>query len=328
MLRAKRERCFNPLVTQEAAQALQWALNAVVRDPSQRARALTALRGTEVLAVSWPTDPATLRTLTNSEGVTALPVFSSEQQLEDAAARYGWIGPDGHIPSRRLHVSEAVRFARQHHAQLLVVDIVADHALSLDQGEMELMSAPPSGRAPSYEGLGNVFSSRPPNDGREVARISTRPPPPNAEAPFSDSTGVRTGLRTSQSALKPTSVTPNPDGHTVSATFGATPTLTMEALDEPPSDEVLDTLTQVLREYPEVEWACLVRAERGGATPVPSIALRIEPAFRKHLSEISARLHETSAELGFTLEVLILDTPEQMRQARNMGLPFYPWRKR
>jgi hypothetical protein len=328
LLRAARERWFNPLVTHEAAQALQWALNAVVRDPSQRARALSALRGIEVLAVSWPTDPATLRTLTNSEGVTALPVFSSEQQLEDAAARYGWLSPDGRIPSRRLHIWEAVRFARLHHAQLLVIDIVADHALSLDEGEMELMSAPPSGRPPSYAGLGNVRSSRPPHDGREVARISTRPPAPSSTAPFSDATGVRAALRSSQSALKPTSVTPNPDGHTLSATFGAAPTLTMEALDAPPSDEVLDTLTQVLREYPEVEWACLVRAQRAGAALVPSIALRIEPAFRKHLSEISARLHQSSAELGFTLEVLMLDTPEQMRLARSLGLPFYPWRKR
>src|SRR4051812_7378493 len=100
---------------------------AAARDPAQRSKAVTSLRGCEVWAATWPTDPATLRTLTNSDGVTALAVFSSERQLEDAAARYAWLGVDGRVPSRRLHISEAMRSAKLLHAHVVVVDIAADH---------------------------------------------------------------------------------------------------------------------------------------------------------------------------------------------------------
>ena len=84
----------------------------------------------------------------------------------------------------------------------------------------------------------------------------------------------------------------------------------------------------MLREYPEVEWACVVQAERGQGRPNPSVALRIEPAFRKHLAEIGAKIWDIGGEHGRPFEVVVLDSQEQMRQARTVGLPFYPWRKR
>src|SRR5688572_23743207 len=178
----------------------------------QRATAVTALRGAEMWAATWPTDPATLRTLTNSNGITALAVFTDERQLEDAALRYAWLGVDGRVPSKKLHISEAIRFARQNRAQLVVVDIAADHALELDEGEMELVSAPPSGRPPSYTGMTTVRtqSNRPPPPAPdEVERVSTRPSPSQS--------GV-------SSAHTPSSVRPDPEKSAVSATFGASTT--------------------------------------------------------------------------------------------------------
>jgi hypothetical protein len=297
---------------------------AAARDPDHRPKALTALRGAEVWAVTWPLDPASLRSLTNSRGITALPVFSSEHQLEDAAARYGWLGPDGLVPRRQLAMAEGIREAKRAHAQILVVDIAADHAFELDEGEMELLSIPsgPSGRAPSYGGL-SVVSRRPTPDGMEVKRLSTRPPAPGL-GPESHERPTPDPLR---SALKPSSITPAPDTRTVSATFGASPTATMEELEQLPSDELFDALTDVLREYPEVEWACVVQADRGVGRPNASVALRVEPAFRRHLAEIGEKLRTVGGEHGRLFEVLVLDTPEQMKQARAVGLPFYPWRK-
>jgi hypothetical protein len=307
-------------VTTEASQALTQALLAAARDSSHRPKALSALRGAEVWAATWPGDPGTLRTLTNSNGVTALAIFSTERQLEDAAVRYGWLGPDGHVPSRRLHISEAMRFAKYGRAQLVVVDIAADHSLELDEGEMELVSSLPSTRPPSYEGIGQVISkSRPPPDGAEVRRLSSRPPA------FVYGSGKSS--RPPQSGLKPSSVMPGSTAQAVSATFAAPSTATMRALDEVPSDALLAALAEVLRGYPEVEWACLVSADRGQTEGAASVALRIEPAFRKHLAELSVRLHDASSEHGRGLEVLMLDTPEQMKLARSIGLPFYPWRK-
>lgn len=300
-----------------AAQALQEALVAATRDPTDRARAVGALRGAEVYATTWPTDPSSLRTLLNSAGVRALALFTDERHLEDAALRFGWHGVDGHVPTRRMHISEAIRFARQQQVALVIVDITSEHALELDQGEIELVSAPPSTRPPSYQGLGPVVSStRQVDNTNELVRVSNRPPPSREER----SSGA-------PSALAPTAVNVDVEHHQVSATFGMATTATMAALPDTPKDDLIDALGAVLREYPEVEWACLV-GEVDSVRNAVHVALRIDAAFRKHLSEISAKLRAASAAQGAPCDVLVLDTPEQMKRARAIGLPFYPWRKR
>ncbi len=307
---------------QETAFSLVDALVAASRDPVHRLKALTALRGSEVWLATWPQDPESSRTLTNSEGVTALPVFSSERLLEEAAARYGWQGPSGLIARRRVSMPDAIRTAKVQLAQLVVVDITAEHVLELDGGELELLSAVPGQRSPSFEGLSVVSRSRPPEQGLSVKRMSLRASAPGLGEPI-----FELSSEPARSALKPSSETPTPDLGMVSATFGASPTATMSALPELPSDELFDGFTNVLREYPEVEWACVVQADRGHGLPGPSVALRVEPAFRRHLREIGEKLTALGTEFGETWEVLVLDTPEQMKQARGMGQPFYPWRK-
>ncbi|MFT3926362.1 MAG: SseB family protein [Myxococcales bacterium] len=311
-------------MSHEASLALLHALVAAARDPSHRPKVLTALRGAELWAATWPTDPASLRALTNSQGITALCLFSSERQLEDAAARYAWIEHDGRVPSCLVSLPDALRYAKFTHASMLVVDIAADHVLELDQGEMELLSTLPSTRPPSFEGLSVVSRSRPTPDGLSVKRVSVRPPAPG----LGGRETYEMPVEPPRSSLKPSSVTPDPDLQSVSATFGAPPTATMEILEETPSEELFDAFTAVLREYPEVEWACVVQAERGQGRPNPSVALRIEPAFRKHLPEISAKIWDVGGEFARPFEVVVLDSPEQMKQARAVGLPFYPWRKR
>jgi SseB protein N-terminal domain len=297
--------------------ALKQALVAALRDPAQRARVVQALRGAELWAATWPNDPSFLRTLTSSARVTALPLFSDERELNEAAVRYGWLGVEGQAQGRVVHISEAVRAARQLQAQMLVIDAASEHALELDDGDMELLASAPSTRP----GPGSDFPKTkqlrstppPPADGAEVKLATGRPP---GEEPVGH-----------YSPLRPTSVTAdNEQG--VSATFGATPTATMLALDAAPADDMLEELTALLRNYPEVEWACLVSSSRADRGQKPSVALRIEPAFRKNLVEISEKIRETSQQHGTLYDVLMLDTPEQMKQARHIGLPFYPWRKK
>lgn len=298
----------------EAVVALKAALAAAARDPALRARAVAALRGAELWAATWPTDPALVRTLTNSDGVTALPLFTEERELNDAAVRYAWLNVDGQVPRCSVALWEAMRVAKQQKAQLLVIDITSEHPLELDEGDIELLSAPPSSKPPSR--VQKVRSTPPPADANVVTRASARP-----------MAGERGGSGT-YSPLRPRTVTPNPDAHAVSATFGATPTATMQALEAAPSDALLDELADVLREYPEVEWACLVTGARADHKQSESVALRIEPAFRKNLAEITQRLREVGAGRHATYDVLMLDTPEQMKHARHIGLPFYPWRKK
>lgn len=276
---------------------------------------MSALRGSQLYAATWPTDPTELRTLQNSSGVRALALFTDETQLEQAALRYGWLGVDGSVPTRRLHIGDAIRFARAKSVALVVIDIAADHAFELDDGELELVSAPPSTRPSSQAGLAPVLSSmRPANDGTEVKRASARPPPFD----------VGTSNHASSSGLQPTAVNVDATNHAVSATFSAAGTATMTALPAYPPDALVNELTQVLRSHIEVEWACFVgEAER---TDALSIALRIQPAFVQQLGTISAQLRQAAQPQR--CEVLVLETPEQMKRAHAVGLPFYPWRKR
>jgi hypothetical protein len=311
-------------VNTPAAHALQQALVAAARDAGQRARAVGALRGAEMFASTWPADPTALRTLLNSAGVRALALFTDERQLEAAAHRFAWLGVDGTVPQRRLHISEAIRFARQQRVSLLIVDISSDHMLELDEGEMELMSAPPSTRPPSYVGLAPVVStSRPPDAAADVKRVSTRPAPLS----IGDEPREERISNIPVSGHVPSAINVDVERHAVSATFSVAHTATMTALAAAPGDDTIDALAAVLRDYPEVEWACLV-GEADEDRESVHVALRIDAAFRKHLGEISVKLRAASAAQGAPCDVLILDTPEQMKRARAIGLPFYPWRKR
>jgi len=306
---------LDPQVNPDAVLELKTALVAATRDPNVRARAIVALRGAEVWGATWPSE-RTLRTLTNTEQVTALPLFTDERELHEAAVRYGWLTVDGQAPRRLMPLWEAMRAAKQLSAQMMVIDIASDHALELDQGDMELLSAAPSAR-PGTHTKRRLRSTPPPSDeSMEVKRASGRPV---------DTDG--TGGSGHYSPLRPRSVTPSPDTHAVSATFGATPTATMVALHEQPQDDLLDALSDVLRAYPEVEWACLVSSSRADSNQRASVALRIEPAFLKNLAEITRRLREASTQHGMSYDVLVLDTADQMKHARNIGVPFYPWRK-
>lgn len=313
-LRWSHRQWLDPSVNPEAVVALKAALAAAARDPALRTRAISALRGAELWAATWPTDPSFLRTLTSSDGITALPLFTDERELQDAAIRYAWLSVDGQTPRCTVALWEAMRVAKQQKAQLLVIDIASEHTLELDEGDMELLSAPPSSRPPTR--TQKLRSTPPPADAKEVTRASARP------------SLSASGGSGHYSPLRPRTITPNPEAHTVSATFGATPTAKMQALEANPSDELLDALSDVLREFPEVEWACLVTGSRADHAQSESVALRIEPAFRKNLAEIAQKLREIGANRHTNYDVLVLDTPEQMKQARQVGLPFYPWRKK
>lgn len=301
--------------------ALQQALVAASRSADERGRAVNVLRGSDIFAATWPTDVTQLRTLLNSSGVRALSLFTDEAQLEEACLRYGWLDVDGRVPMRRLHLSEAVRFARNHQVSLLIVDIAAEHALELDEGDMELLSAPPSARPPSFGAMAPVVSSsRHAQDGSEVKRVTSRPPP------FTDS-GAETAPHASLSGLAPAAVSVDAAQNAVRAAFTPATVTTMIALENAPADELTDALSGVLREYCEVQWACFVGdSDRAGNHF--SVALRIDSGFNKHLGEISLKLREASAQFGDPCDVLVLETPEQMKRARALGLPFYPWRKR
>jgi hypothetical protein len=98
----------------------------------------------------------------------------------------------------------------------------------------------------------------------------------------------------------------------------------LRALDPPIQSAVLDAISDALRQYPEVEWACEV--SDGSETPV--IGLRVDPAFQSRAAEIRAAVIAAAQGRKTRLSVLMLDNPQVMKDARVSGSAFFPWRKR
>ena len=92
----------------------------------------------------------------------------------------------------------------------------------------------------------------------------------------------------------------------------------------PLSDELLDGISDQLRQFPEVEWAC----ETSDGSSVPIVGLRVDPSFLNRVAEITAAITDTAQRVGAPLTVLLLTDPERMREARAAGNVFFPGRRR
>ncbi len=100
-------------------------------------------------------------------------------------------------------------------------------------------------------------------------------------------------------------------------------------LNGPADDALLAALTEVLREYPEVEWATFSLAARGAGSAKPAVGLRVLDTFRQNVDAILAHTTTTAHDHGaISLQVLLLDDADLMRSARQLGEVFYPWRRK
>lgn len=96
------------------------------------------------------------------------------------------------------------------------------------------------------------------------------------------------------------------------------------ALDSPLDEGLLSTIADVLRKYPEVEWACAV----SDCGMLPVIGVRIAATFLTNVEEIRAAILAVGKAQDTEFSVLVLADPQQMRDARSHGDLFFPWRKR
>jgi hypothetical protein len=312
--------------------------------------ALVALSQRTVLVPLWTANDPGFRTLVNSTGQTALPVFTGKDQLDAAAVHFGWRQPDGSVPANEVGARQALRHAVAHDLPYVVVDIVGEHALEIERSELEPLLSPDSKRGSGpYAAVGRITSSMlqavkptpPPQASADTEHADPAVPPPpappqetkaapapdhsetpaagTAEEATSSGAGAAPGI-TASSEFQPV---PAGDG---SATFGSGSSVRIEPPSEQPADELLDALDQVLRDYPEIEWASFCSAARGPAGALPTVGVRVDTSFRQRVGEIIERVRKAGDAAGATLDVLLLDAPEQMRAARD-ALVFYPWRR-
>ena len=121
--------------------------------------ALAALTYRDVHVAPWPAGIPGYRTLVNSQGTAALPIFTELGQLAEAAGRFGWLAPDGSVPSAELNGLEALRYAKESGLSFVVVDITSEHSLELPHHLFDDLVDPSLRKEPS--GLFNLQASRP-----------------------------------------------------------------------------------------------------------------------------------------------------------------------
>lgn len=286
---------------------------------------MVALVQRTVFVVPWPAGIEGFRTLVNSDGVAALPVFTLREQLEEAARRYGWLAADNSAPCAEIGARNALNYAISQNITFVVLDIAADHALELTREEYEPLLSEAARRDSQgpYAAAGRISTSL-------KSRVTPAPGTIPAQKAIEPPKSVPPGA-----IQAPAAPPPSTPGFTVSsdfdpnaaATFGGGTSVTLSPLSQVAPDAIYDALTAVLRDYPEVEWAALCNGARGPTAPVPTVGLRVDTSFRQRLNEIIQQVRRTGDEHGAALDVLLLDDPELMRTARASGV-FYPWRKK
>jgi len=277
--------------------------------------AIIALAQRTIFVATWPPDTESFRTLTSSDGQSALPIFTDPDELAEASGRYGWVDPTGQPSATEIGARQAFRHALARNLQFIVVDITAAHSLEIAMSEVEPLITP-KGRSDErgpFAGVGRVSSSmmqavRPTPQPGSVPAVSLTPAPGTVKAPE---------IGTAE---------PPPPG-SVSATFGSGSSVTLTPLSAEPPEHLLDALVESLRTYPEVEWAALCSVARGPAAAVPTIGLRVDPSFRQRVNEIISSVRSTAAAQSAALDVVLLDDAELLRTARQEALVFYPWRR-
>jgi hypothetical protein len=260
--------------------------------------ALVALAQRTVHVVPWPSGIEGWRTLVNSEGVAALPVFTSLDELETAAQRYGWLDARGAVASAEVGARAALNYAVRERFSFVVVDIAADYALELAREEFEplVTHAPRRDSSGPFAGAGKVSSSL-------MRAVRPTPPPMKASEIHAQIAAAR---------MRPSEPPP------------ASAELAIVPLSSEPSEALTDAVSAVLRSYPEVEWASFCAVSRGPGATMPTIALRIDSSYRQRVSEIVRSVRGAGG--ASALDVLLLDDAAMTRAARGQGVVFYPWR--
>ncbi len=257
--------------------------------------ALLALSQRTVYVATWTPDGGGYRTLINSAGDAALPIFTTPAELLEAGRRFGWLDTQGNIPMKEVGAREAIRQAVAHEVAFVVIDIAAAHTLEVARSELEPLLTAQARRESDgpFAGVGRISTSM-----MRAVTPAGGSPRPNVPAPA------------------------------VSATFGSGTSVELSPLAATPEESLLKALADVLRGYPEVEWASLANVSRGPTSPIPTVGLRVDTAYRARVQEILTRVREAGDAMGASLDCLLLDDAQVMRAARSQGLVFYPWRRR
>jgi len=162
-----------------ALEAFRRLLSDAAAGGQAKVDALVALSQRTLFVATWTPGGDDYRTLMSSQKQSALPVFTDEASLQEAAARFGWLGPDGTVPHKEVGARQVFRHVLAHDLGFLVVDIASPHALECERAEIEPLLAT-RGRSDSsgpFAAVGRVSESMlqavKPTRGGSVAGVPT-----------------------------------------------------------------------------------------------------------------------------------------------------------
>jgi len=325
-----------------------------------RVDALVVLSQRTIFAATWPGTQIDIRTLTNSQGETAMPLFTAYPLMADSAKRYGWYSPDGTLQWQEMGAREALRQAVARSVHFVVIDIGSEHSVEFTKEEIEPLLRIRDGvlETGPYAAAGRISSSlmqavkrklsvtptgtpqetsptpihmpapppvpavKPPVIGQPESRIETPGNRPQNQAPQTS--------RPSSQATGPVAVASKPITQPASNQHSkAIPdpaNLVLSPLDTPLNDDLFDALSEMLRQFPEVEWANVLLG-KNEEMHMTLIGLRLDPSFTTRAPEIEERVQRLASQQGVSLHVLLLDDLEKAREIRSIGTVFFPWRK-
>ncbi|MGB5696085.1 MAG: SseB family protein [Polyangiales bacterium] len=200
------------------------------KGPGPKSDALGALSLRPVWVATWEPRAEGFRTLINTNGEEALAVFSSEEELKGAAARFDWLEADGSIATHRAIGGDILRHAWTREYAYVVIDIGAAHSLEYDRDEVkqilremdssgsfrtsrppapEVEAEPPAGAEaassfrPPEDSISTIYSMMP-AQAEKLDTLSERPTKPHAVLSDSEPpTQPRAALSTSTPSPKP-----------------------------------------------------------------------------------------------------------------------------
>lgn len=271
--------------------ALHRLLMAGQNNSEARVDAVIAIAQHTVLLVSWPGRKEGFRTIVTSDGRAALPIFTSLSLLEQTASKFDWTATDGVVPTIEIGAREAMRQALGQQLELITVDPWATHSLTFSTEEVRPLLA------------------------KKARKDST--------GPFSVHGRVSSTL---MQAVRPSEHSPRSFAPSSPLTHPARSTTVNQQFSKvstQPAPELLSALREVLRNFPEVQWACFGQRTQNSAS-MTSIGLRIDPKIRSNVNSIASAILSAGASLGVTVDTLLLDDLETIQHARDETLVFYP----
>ena len=312
-----------------------------------RIDALTAFAQREVWVATWEPRSPGYRTLVNTTSEEALPLFTTERQLRDAAERFGWLDPKGNIATKKLPGRDAIRHAVARKYDFVVVDVAAAHALEITRDDLNAI-------ADEVTGAHSKVPSRSPSRRPQTRRPSAAPikeiksvyPNMGTAGTYGAASVLPNALRKSRPPSAPTrkepvplSHPPPPDerkSHAAPAARPAQPPaqrpsiavgghVALASLAETPAAPMLEELAKTMRPFPEVEWAafCIIKNDEGQSGN--AVAIRLLGDFQDNLPDITEQVCEVGRVYGADLEVLLVDGSDRVREAKKKALVFYPW---